>query len=313
MKRQIFWYLMLFFLGFIVIIASIYGTRMYDCSDYCCQRVPLSKSRWGGDVFGKPKASVESLTNFSRKSQKDSGSDETLAVLMPFFSTLRMLSIPHQPIYTVASYAATSKNNMFPYRNRFTLITVSGKTGRAFELFATIYLAQLLARPNGVVILSGVTPDSEAAMAWMQLIEAGILHWSKEDLYEHDDQIWVKGRFKQVESNMSKCVSEYLQEVLNRYLELDNNVTRTRYYFTSKEREDEIREVYQRDTSYLIRNVTGLYHGMILKVLFPSMKIVIGSFESSFDVMVSVDPAMLEEQQLFEKGSEFLRKYILVS
>jgi hypothetical protein len=88
------------------------------------------------------------------------------------------------------------------------------------------------------------------------------------------------------------CVSQLIFDAFYKFCELEAYPD-TIYYVTSPEREDEVREAYQNDQSFVAPTVTGIIHACVLKSMFPKMKIVI-------------EPT---DESLFSKASEFYQVY----
>jgi hypothetical protein len=305
-------------LGFIIIVTAIYLPDINTCDGWCCAKMTASKTAPSGisgmshaTIPYQPRESKVSLNQYTREqSGKESGNNTAVLVLENFFSGLATLNIPHQPIYNIAKLAAETrpeKSNdantatyTYLHKNKFPLVAISGKKGTAQEIYMAAYLAQALSRENnGILIINGMTEASPALEAWSKLIEDGIIHWKTEDMFHNENEDWAKGTFTRIDPK--KSVSEYLSEILSKYLELTDE-SKVQYYITSKEREDELRKAYKTDKKFTVNNVTTVFHATVLKVMYPTINIFVES-------LVSTIP---EETTLFPKAVEFLEKYILV-
>lgn len=67
------------------------------------------------------------------------------------------------------------------------------------------------------------------------------------------------------------CTSQVIYQAF--YDVCDLAQSSTLYYVTSLEREDEVREAYQNDSSFTVTTVTGIIHACVLKSMFPNIKI----------------------------------------
>jgi hypothetical protein len=150
-----------------------------------------------------------------------------------------------------------------------------------------------MARPGAVLVMNGVdSPESPAFSALNKLVNNGVVEWDEADLFINGNERWISAKMKAVDT--SKSVSEYLYDVIYKYLQLKSSPTV--YYVTSREREDELRIAYKNDKQFRVTNITTVIHGMILKVLFPAIELVI--VENSADL-------------LYERGLVFLRTHIM--
>jgi len=284
------WILYIFF-GLILITTCIYLPDMSICENWCCA-ARTSASSPGSGRWGKkpPKQINKSLNQFSREI---SGGHSALMVLENMHSGLATLSVSHKPLYNLAKLAANNSKNKFP------LVTVSGKKGTAEDLYMTVYIAQALAKENATIIMNGFTSeDSPASQAWQELVKTEVISWNVSDLFQNKEETWVSGKFRKIDVN--KAVSEYVYDIIYRYLDLAQSSIR--YYVISKEREEELRQVYKNDKSYEVNNITTVFHAAVLKILFPDIII---NIVPSTSVIDSVDT------DKYEKALTFLTTYIL--
>jgi len=291
--------LVLFFGGLIMLMNS----EPPGCTGWCC-RIPVTNiTNMSTSLIPYQPQSCELTLKSYCKQQHGKYSDTLSAVnvMDNFLSGLTVLSVPHQPIYSICKLATLRNNESgFVHKNTYPFIGISGKRGSRFELYATAFLSQALLRPkNSVLVLTGVTSqDSPAFQAWNDLIQDGIVHWYQTDIFQNGSEFWVKGTMKAIEKKTS--VSEYLNILFCKYINVTSNI---RYYVTSREREDEIFKAYQNDVSFFVDNVTSAIHGCVLKCLFPKITLSIAD-----------EPRALvaEEKELFPDAIEFLQSYFLV-
>ena len=97
-------------------------------------------------------------------------------------------------------------------------------------------------------------------------------------------------------------MSEYLNDIMCRFMKIDAINNPIQYYVTSRERETEIYQAYKADKSFMVDNVTSAIHGAVLKSLFPSMQIVISS-----DAIQKSQ----QEIELYPNAIDFFQRYIL--
>lgn len=286
----------------IITVTTLYWPFMTTCNGYCCN---TNKTTENSELKSKetiPYQVFESSDPLSRYS-RNVGGRPGIAVLNTFYRGLASITIEHQPLYTIAKLAAqvrpesNDKHPTFINKNKFPVITVSGMHGTEQEIYDTVVMAQALAKSQGVVIVNEVKPNSPAWHAWQRLIRDGVLHWKEEDLLAHGNQVWVKGRYKSLNTNTA--VSEYLYDIMQRYVAIDET-DETVYYVISQTRENEIRESYQRDSTFTVTNLTTAFHAAILKVLVPKIKIEIELAEEA------------AKTHSLDKAVEFLQTYILV-
>lgn len=312
---------LLLIVAFMVIVTAIYWPWINDntnCSSWCC-RTGQSRTRHeakGTDPSNRmaftPQDSKATITQFSREQNgATSGSNSAVMILENLFSGLATLSIPHQPIYTISKLAAEVKTGdsdatyTSVHKNHFPMVTVSGKQGSAEEIYMTVYMAQTLAREHAVLILNGLDHDASPAFeALNNLVKDGIVDWQTTDLYRHGGETWASARFKSIQTN--KSVSEHLYDILYRYLDLSGSPVR--YYTISKEREEELRRAYKTDTQFVVHNITTAFHGAVLKVLFPNLKLVVEPVNVTPDTSPTADDA---EGTTYQNAIEFLRTFIL--
>lgn len=325
---------LLMIVAFMIIVTAIYLPWINDSS--CVARV----ASWSGreSSFNKqnflqyqPQESKASLTQFSRDlSGRESGQHGAVMILENMFTGLATLSIPQRPIYSIAKLAAESKSEddgktfTAVYKHRFPMVTMSGKQGTAEEIYMTVYMAQTLAKEKGVLILNGVMEDSPAFEALNLLVKDGILAWNPVDLFQKGDETWISAKFAAV--NTAKSVSEYLYDIINRYLNLSD--VPIKYYVISKEREDELRRAYKSDKTFKVENTTTAIHGAVLKVLFPDIKLTLptpthlstspspsvspaGVISTPVDVAITPVSLPRTEDEIYAQAIEFLNDYIL--
>lgn len=278
------WSFTLIIVGFIVIVTAIYLPVIDNtCNGYCCnsnqRAIRQSNDNHTIDLPFQIQKSDVSLSSFARNADKNHITPNALFINERMFSGVSTFHIPHQPIYNLLRTAALCREHktQFTYihKNKFPVVTVCGKTGTREEIYNTVVVSECLAQPEATIIMNGVTQDSEAWAAWSKLVADGVVHFYPEkDMYEHREEKWVKGEFKQVNTN--KCVGEYVAELFHRVLarndkqETSPNVT---HYVISKEKEDELRRAYANDNSFQVTNITSVYHAAVLKVMFPTINI----------------------------------------
>lgn len=292
--------------AFIVLMAIITVTALYwpfisTCNGYCCNtaRTTENKVDTPDAIPYQVHESSQPLSRYSRSV----GGRPGIAVLNTFYRGLASITIEHQPIYTIAKLAAqvrpesNDKQPTFINKNKFPVITVSGAHGTEQEIYDTVIMAQALAKAQGVVIVNEVKPNSAAWRAWQRLVLDGVVHWQEEDLLAHENQVWVKGQYKNLNTNTA--VSEYLYDIMRRFVKIDE-ADETVYYVISQTRENEIRESYQRDTSFTVTNLTTAFHAAVLKVLFPKIQIV-----------MELEDEEPSENTSLTKAVEFLNTYIV--
>lgn len=323
---------LLIIVAFMIVVTAIYLPQIEDssCSSWCCRSTSRATSthqaqRSDHPLPFQPQESKASLTQFSReKNGAASGANSAVMILENLFTGLASLSIPHKPIYSVAKLAAEAQSRdndatfTLLHKNRFPMVTVSGKRGTAEEIYMTVYMAQTLAREHAVLILNGLTDASSPAFeALNQLTKDEVLEWNPSDLYQHGDETWISARFKSV--NTSKSVSEHLYDILYRYLDLAGSSVR--YYVISKEREEELRRAYKNDQTFTVTNLTTAFHAAVLKVLFPDLKIelveppllpvISVSAVSSSLPDLSPQPQTPSEDDIYRQALDFLKDFIL--
>lgn len=289
-SNEVLFNILMMVVAFIIIVTGIYLPDIH-CTHWCCDNKVANKLD-SIDLTYKPQESKRTLSQFGRDLN---GSNGVVMVMENMFSGLANLSIPHNPIYTIAKLAAEIKDGVPLRKHKFPLITVSGKRGSVQELYMTVYMAQTLATPKASLILNGLTETSSAAFDTLTLlVRDEIIDWNPADMYTHNEEVWVSARFKNIDT--SKSVSEYMHDIMTRYLELSGSSVR--YYLISKEREDELRNAYKSDTEYTVTNITTAFHAAVLKVLFPNLKILMTEHPD--------DP-------VYVNSVEFLNRFILSS
>lgn len=326
--NEVLYNVLLLVVACMVIVTAIYWPVINGdagCGSWCCRYGESSSDDTNrashreatARLPFQPQESKASLTQFSREQNGAvSGANSAVMVVEAMFTGLAVLSIPHKPLYSISRLAAEAQSSdndttfTFQHKHQFPMVTVSGKRGSAEELFMTVYMAQTLARPGAVLILNGLTDEHSAAFAaLLQLVQAGVLAWQPTDLYRHGTETWASARFQAV--NPSKAVSEYLFEMMARFLELSG--TPVRYYVISKEREDELRRAYKHDTLFTVHNVTTACHGAVLKVLFPALRLEVRPpppLPSPLSVTTPTASPTAEDL-IYPRALEFLQKYIL--
>lgn len=317
---------LLLVVAFMVIVTAIYWPWINDdanCSSWCCRTGPTrtrhspKSSTPDNRMAFTPQESKATLTQFSREQNgATSGSNTAVMILENLFTGLTTLSIPHQPLYTVSKLAAEVKSGdqgttFTPvHKNRFPMVTMSGKQGTAEDIYMTVYMAQTLARENALLILNGLDDDTSPAFeALNNLVKDEIIDWQTADLYHHGDETWASARFKSIQPN--KSVSEHLYDVLYRYLDLSGSPVR--YYTISKEREEELRRAYKGDQQFVVHNITTAFHGAVLKVLFPGLTLVLMDPVAVTPDVVPGTSSVPEdpEEVTYQNALEFLRTFIL--
>ena len=312
---------LLLFLGTLIFFMFAEPSR---CNGWCCR---VNGTRVLNDM--KPNELSVTLKSYCKEEHgKYSNTLSGVNIMDTFLSGLSVLSIPHQPIYSICKLAA-QKNNI--HKNVYPFIGISGKQGNRFELYATAFLSQALLRPkNAVIIMTGMTStESPAFQAWHDLIQNDIVHWYEQDIFRHGEDCWVKGTMKSIDQKTS--VSEYINHIFCQYLHTSSTAgerlshprresckgsngstagerllkhgSTVRYYVTSREREDEIIKAYKNDTSFVVDNVTSAIHGCVLKILLPHITLSIAQEGRGL---------IEEERRLFPRAIEFLQAYILV-
>jgi hypothetical protein len=334
--------LMLFFAVFLLATA-IFLPGVNTCDGWCCSSRTLGSAELNDARLPyKTQDAKVPLHKYAREVSEDDGSNSTLMILEPFYSSLATLHVGHQPLYNLPRLAAETHKPVgagevgavhCPNKNHFQMVTLSGKRGSADELYYSVYLAQALAKKDAIIMMNGTADvDAPAWQAWSRLVREGIVHWKLQDHYHHAGQHWVVGRFKQVDPR--KAVSEYVSEVFHLYLNLplpqDLNlshpqaspVSETVHYVTSQTREDDVRRAYAKDTSFEVTNVTSAIHGAVLKVLFPKIELRLPTPVAELPVESLEEK---EEEQasntandtnssdpLFAQALLFLKTYILI-
>ncbi len=99
----------------------------------------------------------------------------------------------------------------------------------------------------------------------------------------------------QQSSSRIASVSEAIYSIVKNALPIPSSST-TVYYCPSKAREKELRKAYEKDSSFSVDNVTSGIHAIVLKSLFPNIKIKTETERSFSD----------EEKQLFPLMVKFL-------
>jgi hypothetical protein len=286
--------------GILMVVLSIYLSGMIDCSAWCCVTTRTDDIRMHSTLKYEPHESKVTLQQFSRdKNGTESGSSNALMIMENMYSGIATLFIPHNPLYEISRKAAevttSSDGKVFTpvHKHNFPMVTMCGKKGTPDDIYATVFMSQTMARPGAVLVMNGVdSPESPAFSALNKLVNNGVVEWDEADLFINGNERWISAKMKAVDT--SKSVSEYLYDVIYKYLQLKSSPTV--YYVTSREREDELRIAYKNDKQFRVTNITTVIHGMILKVLFPAIELVI--VENSADL-------------LYERGLVFLRTHIM--
>lgn len=297
------WYL----LGFIILVSCLFLPTAAECTGYCCNqsktaRRLLTGSRQHETLPYQVRVREESLARVARTAGTPANSQQppaTLQIKETFFTGVTTLAVPHQPLYHLPRLAAEAqpvagtKDYRYLRKNLFSLITMSGKTGTADEIFYSVYLSQALAKPNATVIVNGMNMDSPAFEAWSRLVFEDIVQWDGE-VEEHGEERWARGQFKDIQP--AKAPTEYVVDVMKDVLEL--TTSDTEYYSMSREREDEFRRHHADDRRVVVPNLSGLIHASVMQVLFPDIKCDYQDLHQDHD-----------DYELFERGKEFVQTY----
>jgi hypothetical protein len=226
-----------------------------------------------------------------------------LTVLKPLHTGLMNLNVGHYPIYNLAKLATQLKQGFdtakdlvgaYHHRHNFKFITLSGDSGSTQELFYSLKLINLLAKPNAIIIMNGIYENSPALQAWYRAEDEKLITWKNQQVYTHDKDAWVQGNI----ISSDKCMSQVLLDIMYDYMDI-KPTSDIKYYFTSLEREEELRKAYNQDRTFKVDNITTAIHGVILKCLHPNINISIAQ---------QTEPSPSAE---YTKILEFLKKYIL--
>lgn len=289
--------------GFIIMVSSIFLPAVSSCDGWCCMNRRRTNNGERENLPYKPVFSNSDIRGFSKTwNEEKNGSKSGVSVLENFTNSMSTLHIPHHPIYNIARLAAEIRgdNSKSPYKNIFPTISLSGKRGHPEETFMMVYISQALCKPNANIIVNGMSEDSPALDAWTQLVDKGIVHWKETDIFFHKEEYWAAGTFKDINTN--KCTSEYIYDIMKYYIELESPLqveSPIRYYVISSDRETELRAAYNNDKTFKVDNVTSAFHAAVLKVLFPTIQIVI------------VDTTD-QSEPIYARALKFLTLYILV-
>ena len=294
------WGLLFLILVIVIGVVMIGMSKTPKCTGWCCQ--PAQKM----ENTSMPVDFFELLiVDTPMQKMLVSGPKKirsTINVLRMFIPSLTAISVDHQPIASILKLAGQrNEAEALVHQNSFEFLGLAGEHGNRFELFATIYLSQALLQPNAIIVLSGVySATTEAFHAWFDLMKAGVIHWQTKDAWMNGSDCWVLGRLKGQERQ--KSMSEYLNDIMCRFMKIDAINNPIQYYVTSRERETEIYQAYKADKSFMVDNVTSAIHGAVLKSLFPSMQIVISS-----DAIQKSQ----QEIELYPNAIDFFQRYIL--
>lgn len=191
-------------------------------------------------------------------------SPRVLTVMTPLFSGLAVHNVSSEPLYELSKLALQKRGEAYAYRSVFSMVTLSAQSFPDHQLLGSIAVAALLSKPNGILVV-----DGECQEAWDEAVSRGIVRptVSKETR-------WKVGTFGDVDPETS--VSKILADALYRVIGVDPSTSDIKYYLTSLIREEEVRKVYQHDKTYDVTNTTSAFHGIMLKALFPDIRLKLG-------------------------------------
>ncbi len=284
---RFFWDVCIILLGFLVITTAVFMPDI-KCSGYCCR----TSSRLGASASGRAPfhalPSEQSLAAVARAKGARSGA---LTVLGAFHQSLTNLDVKHHATYNMLKLGSQKR-----YKSRFGLITVNGTKGTAADIYGSVLAAQLLARDtDSLIVLNGAdSKESPAFVAWSQLATDGVVHWPTSAVSVHKNQHWIAGTYQKLEPTMSKVLLAIFEA---RLPELKQ--TKTVFYATSKEREDEIRAAYSNDRSAKVTNTTSAIHAAVLKVLFPAIKVEVDQEQVQADGALAIETVAFAKEVFY--------------
>ncbi len=223
-------------------------------------------------------------------------------VIENFCAGFMSLNITHQPLFELAKLAMQltpetkeADKPVYQHKGNLLFVGISGRNASPTEILFASYMAHALLATNGHLVISGVKENALPIVGALQtLSERQMFHWQKTDVYEHKGQTWTVA--KMMRHQPDKSVSEYIYEICCEYLQISPTKNAIKYYSTSLEREKEVRKAYRQDTVFGVCNVTSGIHAFVLKVMFPSIKIIL-------EAPTARHP---QEEELFPKMVDFL-------
>ena len=232
---------------------------------------------------------------------KKSNSNTLIPVLVigrSLFSSLLNFQISNtKPLLQLAQLSFELKkgfeskvSNAYKHKNKYHVVTYDDQLNKYLLKFI-----KLIAEKNAHLVSPSCEINTEHVISQHTVFPTN-------DSFSDSKSIQLSETWQVREINSKKevlCTSQLIYDTMYEYCNLSESTTI--FYVTSQEREDEVREAYQNDTTFNVKNTTSCIHSCVLKSMFPKIKIVIvQKLDNSQDQ---------PKDEYFEKACEFMELY----
>jgi hypothetical protein len=229
----------------------------------------------------KPLSAIEFTRQLSLKNGSRTLPVPVLTVWHSLFKGLSEFNISKNALYNLAKLSvelnpniktAKDTKNAYKYKNSFEIATLCipvNDKKEANEIFYAIKFLTLLCRSDAVLVMDIEHPESRKA--WDMAISKNII---REKNTTETGQTFKTAEFVSIdlEASMSVLFLEMAYETMS----IPKN-SPVKYYCTSNEREEELREAYKNDLKFEIVNITSALNSFVVSCLNTKIKISISN------------------------------------